>query len=105
MARQVASRADDMLSRLDRIVAANEGAINRTLSNVDTFSKTLADAGPAVSTLVKAIDGTKLGKVIDNADRFSAALGSASPTSRPGFATPVRSRPSSTPRPTRSTPC
>ena len=85
MARQVAARADDMLSRLDRIVAANEGAISRTLSNVDTFSKTLADAGPAVSTLVRAIDGAKLGTVIDNAGRFSAALSSASPDIEAGL--------------------
>jgi phospholipid/cholesterol/gamma-HCH transport system substrate-binding protein len=79
LARQVAQRADDMLARLDRIVAGNEGAINRSLANVEAFSKTLSDAGPNISTLVKAVDGAKLGRVIDNADRFSTALANASP--------------------------
>jgi phospholipid/cholesterol/gamma-HCH transport system substrate-binding protein len=78
-AKQIAQRADDVLQRLDKIVAGNEGAINRTLANVESFSKTLADAGPAVSSLVKAIDGQKLNRVIDNADRFSAALATSSP--------------------------
>jgi phospholipid/cholesterol/gamma-HCH transport system substrate-binding protein len=78
-AKQIAQRADDVLQRLDKVVAGNEGAITRTLANVEAFSKTLADAGPAVSGLVKAIDGQKLNRVIDNADRFSAALAAGSP--------------------------
>jgi phospholipid/cholesterol/gamma-HCH transport system substrate-binding protein len=85
LARQVAQRADDMLARLDRLVSANEGAINRSLTNVETFSKTLADAGPNISALVKAVDGVKLGHVIDNADRFSAALSKASPDIEAGL--------------------
>ena len=71
-----------MLQRLDKLVAGNEGAITRTLANVESFSKTLNDAGPAVSSLVKAIDGQKLNRVIDNAERFSAALSTASPDTR-----------------------
>jgi len=78
-AKQIAQRADDVLQRLDKVVAGNEGAITRTLANVEAFSKTLAESAPAISSLVKAIDGTKLNRVIDNADRFSAALASASP--------------------------
>ncbi|GJE16532.1 MlaD family protein [Methylobacterium marchantiae] len=78
-AKQIAQRADDMLQRLDKLVAGNEGAITRTLANVESFSKTLNDAGPAVSALVKAVDGQKLNRVIDNAERFSAALNTASP--------------------------
>lgn len=85
LARQVASRADEMLARLDRIVAGNEGAINRSLANVEAFSKTLADSGPNIATLVKAVDGAKLGRVIDNADRFSAALATASPDIEAGL--------------------
>ncbi|MGY2049966.1 MlaD family protein [Methylobacterium sp. JK268] len=84
-ARMIAQRADDMLQRLDRVVAGNEGAINRTLANVETFSKTLSDAGPALDALVKAIDGRKLGNLIDNADRFSAALAAASPDIQDGL--------------------
>lgn len=78
-AKQIAQRADDVLQRLDKIVAGNEGAITRTLANVEAFSKTLSDAGPAVGSLVKAIDGQKLNRVIDNAERFSGALSNASP--------------------------
>ena len=50
-----------------------------------TRSKTLADAGPNISALVKAVDGAKLGRVIDNADRFSAALSKASPDIEAGL--------------------
>ncbi|ACL59820.1 MlaD family protein [Methylobacterium nodulans] len=78
-ARTIAQRADDMLQRLDRVVAGNEGAINRTLANVEQFSKTLNDSAPALDALVKAVDGRKLGSLIDNADRFSAALAAAAP--------------------------
>ncbi|MCE4225347.1 MCE family protein [Methylobacterium sp. C25] len=84
-ARQIAQRADDMLSRLDKVISSNEGAINRTLANVDTFSKALADAGPAIGTLVKAIDGEKLNRVIDNVDRFSTALANSSPNIEAGL--------------------
>ena len=84
-AKQIAQRADDVLQRLDKVVAGNEGAINRTLANVEAFSKTLADAGPAVSSLVQAIDGQKLNRVVDNADRFSAALSASSPDIEAGL--------------------
>ncbi|MFE1598697.1 MlaD family protein [Methylobacterium sp. ID0610] len=84
-ARAIAQRADDMLQRLDRVVAGNEGAINRTLANVEQFSKTLNDSAPALDALVKAVDGRKLGSLIDNADRFSAALASASPDIEAGL--------------------
>ena len=84
-AQQVAQRADDMLQRLDKVIAGNEGAINRTLANVESFSKTLADSGPAIGALVKAIDGDKLNRIVDNADRFSAALATSSPDIEAGL--------------------
>ena len=59
-----------MLSHLDRLVAGNEGAISRSLANVETFSKTLADAAPAMSSLVKAVDGNRLARVVDNPRAF-----------------------------------
>ncbi len=85
LARQVAQRADDMLSHLDRLVAGNEGAISRTLANVETFSKTLADAAPAMSSLVKAVDGNRVVRVIDNADKFSSALANSAPDIQAGL--------------------
>ena len=84
-ARQIAQRADDVLQRLDKVVAGNEGTINRTLANVETFSKTLSDSGPSIAALVKAVDGAKLNHVVDNADRFSVALASASPDIEAGL--------------------
>ncbi|MGU3537040.1 MlaD family protein [Methylobacterium sp. A54F] len=84
-AKQIAQRADDVLQRLDKVVSGNEGVINRTLANVESFSKTLADAGPAVSALVRAIDGEKLNRVVDNADRFSAALSHSGPDIEAGL--------------------
>ncbi|ACA19264.1 Mammalian cell entry related domain protein [Methylobacterium sp. 4-46] len=84
-ARTIAQRADDMLQRLDRVVAGNEGAINRTLANVEQFSKALNDSAPALDALVKAVDGRKLGSLIDNADRFSAALAAAAPDIQDGL--------------------
>jgi phospholipid/cholesterol/gamma-HCH transport system substrate-binding protein len=84
-ARNIAQRADDMLQRLDRVVAGNEGAINRTLANVEQFSKTLNDSAPALDALVKAVDGRKLGSLIDNADRFSAALAASAPDIQDGL--------------------
>ena len=84
-AKQIAQRADDMLQRLDKVIASNEGAINKTLANVESFSQTLADSGPAVGALVKAIDGDKLNRIVDNADRFSAALATSSPEIEAGL--------------------
>ncbi|BCM84711.1 mammalian cell entry protein [Methylobacterium indicum] len=83
-ARTIAQRADDMLQRLDRVVAGNEGAINRTLANVERFSKTLGDSAPALDALTKAVDGRKLASLIDNVDRFSTALAAASPDVQAG---------------------
>lgn len=84
-AKQIAQRADDVLQRLDKVVAGNEGAINRTLANVEAFSKTLADAGPSIAGLVKSVDGERLNRVIANADRFSGALATASPDIEAGL--------------------
>ncbi|GJD36540.1 MlaD family protein [Methylobacterium aerolatum] len=85
LARQIAQRADEMLSRLDRVVAGNEGAINRAMANVETFSKTLADAGPSIVTLVKAVDGNRLAHMVDNVDKFSTAMAQSSPDIEAGL--------------------
>jgi phospholipid/cholesterol/gamma-HCH transport system substrate-binding protein len=77
-AKQIAQRADDVLQRLDKVVAGNEGAINRTLANVESFSKTLAEAGPSIAGLVKSVDGQRLNRVIENAETFSTALANSS---------------------------
>ncbi len=78
-AKQIAQRADDMLQRLDKVVAGNEAAINKTLANIEAFSQTLADSGPSIAGLVKAIDGDKINRIVDNVDRFSGAVANAGP--------------------------
>lgn len=78
-AKQIAQRADDMLARLDQIVASNEGAINKTLNNVESFSQQLADSGPALKALVGAIDGQRVNRIVESLDRVSAMLAGSSP--------------------------
>ena len=84
-AKQIAQRADDVLQRLDKVVAGNEGAITRTLANVEAFSKTLAEAGPSIAGLVKAVDGQRLNRVIENADTFSTSLAKSGPDIEAGL--------------------
>src|SRR5829696_6656570 len=147
-ARNLARRADDFLEKMNRLVGDNEGAVNRTVQNVERFSQALSDNAPGidrflaqvgqaaervgplaarletlaanlddftqalgdsrqaindtlrdaaslakrlndsapkfdaaltdVSNLAKAFDPAKVGRVVDNADRFAQALGNSS---------------------------
>lgn len=54
-ARVIAQRADDLLQRLDRVVSENEGAITRTLSNAESFSKALADNAPKIDGFLASV--------------------------------------------------
>lgn len=78
-AKQIAQRADDMLRRMDSVIASNEGAITKTLANVETFSTQLADSGPALQALVKAIDGQRVNRIIESLDKVSGTLAGSSP--------------------------
>ena len=51
MARTLARRADDILERVGRVVTDNEGAINRTIQNAETFTRALGDNAPGVDKL------------------------------------------------------
>ena len=98
----ISGKADSVLSRADKLLADNSGAINSAIANVSAFSKTLsdnrsnidatlkgfADLGKQIEPLaqrlqslsedadklVKAIDTEKLRSVVDNANTFSKAL-------------------------------
>lgn len=102
-ARAIARRADDVLERIDRVVADNEGAIGRTMSNVERFSDALNQNAPAmgrfmeqvgqaaerigplaakleglttnVDDLVKSVDRQRIASIVQNTENFTKALG------------------------------
>ena len=98
-AQRLAGKADDVLTKFDRIVGQAEDPITRTVQNVERFSKALADNAPGVERLlanaadlskrletlaadldevVKAVPPERVTRIVDNVDRFTAALGNSS---------------------------
>lgn len=102
-ARNIARRADDVLGRVERVIADNEGSVNRTFQNVERFSQALGDnaagidrfleqvgqaaerIGPLAEKLetlagnidevVRSVDRTKVAQIVENVDSFAKALG------------------------------
>lgn len=102
-ARNIARRADDVLERVGRVVTDNEGAISRTIQNVERFSQALGEnaegidrflaqigqaaekVGPLaekletlatnVDEVVRAVDRQRVARIVENVDNFTAALG------------------------------
>ncbi|MGO4527188.1 MlaD family protein [Microvirga sp. 2MCAF35] len=102
-ARNIARRADDVLERVGRVIADNEGSINRTVQNVERFSQALGEnaegidrflaqigqaaekVGPLaekletlatnVDEVVRAVDRQRVARIVENVDNFTAALG------------------------------
>jgi phospholipid/cholesterol/gamma-HCH transport system substrate-binding protein len=102
-ARNIARRADDVLERVGRVVSDNEGAISRTIQNVERFSQALGEnaegidrflaqigqaaekVGPLaekletlatnVDTVVRAVDPQRVTRIIENVEGFSQSLG------------------------------
>ncbi|MGO4705764.1 MlaD family protein [Microvirga sp. 2MCAF38] len=102
-ARNIARRADDVLERVGRVVADNEGAINRTIQNVEKFSEALGEnsegidrflsqvgqaaekVGPLaekletlatnVDELVRAVDRQRVTNIVQNVESFTQSLG------------------------------
>ena len=54
-ARNLARRADDVLGRVDRIVADNEASITRTLQNVERFSQALGENAPGLDKFLAQV--------------------------------------------------
>ena len=50
-ARNIARRADDVLERVGRVVTDNEGAINRTIQNIEKFSQALGENAEGIDQL------------------------------------------------------
>ncbi|MDJ1158497.1 MlaD family protein [Chelatococcus sp. SYSU_G07232] len=97
--RRLAGRADDILTKVDRVAGDIEGPIGRTARNAETFTKALADNAPKVDRLlgnagdlaekleglstsldsvVKAVEPQRVSRIVENADRFMNALGASS---------------------------
>lgn len=104
--RTIAKRAEDVLGSVETLVKDNSGSISNTVRNVEKFSAALGDNSQNVDKLMKsfgtvadtitpvaqklgtlsdeltqvvrAIDEKKVASIVDNVDRFTAALGSSS---------------------------
>lgn len=55
MGRNIARRADDVLERVQRLVADNEPSVARTLQNVETFSQALASNAPGLDKFLAQV--------------------------------------------------
>lgn len=104
--RNVAKKADEVLGNLDGLIKSNSGAITNTVSNIEKFSKALGDNSDSIDKLmssfgqiadtiaplsqklgtlseeltgvVRSVDRAKITGIIDNVDKFTAALGGSS---------------------------
>ncbi|WP_342361480.1 MlaD family protein [Terrarubrum flagellatum] len=101
---RLSRRADDVLNRVDKLFADNEQSVGRTVNNVETFTKALAQnsngidrflasttlAGERIATLaaklegftneletvVKAVEPQRVSRIVGNVEAFSDAIGS-----------------------------
>jgi phospholipid/cholesterol/gamma-HCH transport system substrate-binding protein len=104
--RNVAQRADTVLTSLDGLIKQNAAPINNTVRNVETFSKALSDNADGLDKLmagfgniaetiqplsqklqslseeltgvVRSVDREKIAGIIENVDKFTGALGGSS---------------------------
>lgn len=104
--RTIAKRADEMLGSVETLVKENSGPIGNTVRNVEKFSAALAENSDGIDKLmqsfgtiaetinplaqklgvlseelteiVQSVDQKKVSAIVDNVDRFTAALGSSS---------------------------
>jgi phospholipid/cholesterol/gamma-HCH transport system substrate-binding protein len=83
--RQQVSRIVTNVDNFTQALGDSRQAINDTLRDASSLAKRLNDAAPKldaaltdVSNLSKAFDPAKIGRVVDNADRFAQALGNSS---------------------------
>lgn len=64
-AQRIAGQADDMITKMNKLVDENAGTISSTLRNANAFSEALSGA----------VDANKLKSIIDNVQTASAKLG------------------------------
>ncbi len=101
--RTISRRAEDVIARVDRLIADNEGSLGRTVRNVEQFSQALSDNSAGVSSflasvgqaaerigplaqrldslatdiqgLVRAVDPQRVSNVVANVESFTQTLG------------------------------
>jgi phospholipid/cholesterol/gamma-HCH transport system substrate-binding protein len=104
--RTIAKRAEDVLGSVEGLVKENAGPISNTVKNVERFSAALGDNSQNVdklmksfgtvadtitpvaqklgtlsdelTELVRAVDEKRVASIVENVDRFTAALGGSS---------------------------
>lgn len=104
--RTIAKRAEDVLGSVEGLVKDNAGSISNTVRNVERFSAALGNNSDGVDKLMKSfgtiaetitplsqklgalseeltqivrsVDQKKVSSIVDNVDRFTAALGGSS---------------------------
>ena len=94
-AREVLGRVDDIATRIDDLLRANDAKISSVIDNVDKFSKALGDNAQNIDSFLKQVGGAadristlannldkvvtsfepnKVGDTIDDVNRFTAQL-------------------------------
>lgn len=104
--RTIAKRADDVLGGVEGLVKDNAGSISNTVRNVERFSTALGNNADGIDKLmqsfgsiadtiaplseklgvlsqelteiVRSVDDKKVSAIVDNVDKFTAALGNSS---------------------------
>jgi phospholipid/cholesterol/gamma-HCH transport system substrate-binding protein len=104
--RNVAQKADTMLTSLDGLIKQNAGPLNNTVRNVEKFSQALGNNADGIDKLmagfgniaetiqplsqklqslseeltavVRSVDRQKITNIVENVDRFTGALGGSS---------------------------
>lgn len=105
-ARTIARRVDDVVTKVEGLIASNQQGISNTVRNVEKFSKALGDnadgvdklmssvastadrigplaermdaLGKQVGDLLASVDGQKINRMLDEAQKFASALGGSS---------------------------
>lgn len=83
--REVSRKVDGVLSRVEQVVIDSEGSVVRTVRNAEKFSQALADNADGIglflksaTDIAKSLDTNKVNSILENADKFMAALGGSS---------------------------
>ncbi len=72
-AQTIARKADEVLGKIDALVTVNQGAINNTVRNIETFSTALAGSGDDIASTIRNANELTA-KLSGSADRLDAAL-------------------------------
>jgi phospholipid/cholesterol/gamma-HCH transport system substrate-binding protein len=75
-AKQIMANVDQMVRRLDDTIASGQGSVERSLANVETFTKALADNSDKVSTFLgdTSAAAKQIAALSERLDRVAAQL-------------------------------